>query len=282
VKLFVTGGTGFIGSHFLREASQRGHQIIALRRALPSQAVESAPEIEWIEGDLESCRREIFTGCDAFVHLAAHGVASPSVDWPGCFRWNVQASTALLRIAAGAGVRRFVVCGSCFEYGRSAEQFDAIPVTAPLLPVGPYAASKAAATMAAIGLAQQFGFELLILRPFHIYGEGEAANRFWPSLQRAAKRGEDFPMTLGEQVRDFTPVNRVAETFADALTRPELQAGIPVIENVGTGIASTLRAFAEHWWGAWGARGKLIPGAVLYRENEVMRYVPSLPGGAVA
>ena len=274
MKLFVTGGTGFIGSHFLREAGQRGYQIVALRRT-PSD--ESNPRIEWIQGDLESCPRPALAGCDAFVHLAAHGVTDPSADWQSCFRWNVHASVALLLAACDAGVRRFMVCGSCFEYGRTAERFPAIPPGAPLLPIGPYAASKAAASMAAIGLAQQRGIELAILRPFHVYGEGEAATRFWPSLHRAAQAGEDFPMTPGEQVRDFTPVARVAATFADAITRSDLVAGQPLIENVGTGVAFTLREFAQHWWKTWGARGKLLPGAVPYRENEVMRYVPELP-----
>ena len=144
MKLFVTGGTGFIGSHFLREAVRRGHQVVALRRSASATA-ECA--IEWVDGDLESCPQHAFTGCDVFVHLGAHGVTTSAADWEGCFRWNVHASLALLLAACEAGVRRFLVCGSCFEYGRSAERFEAIPPSAPLLPIGPYAASKAAATM---------------------------------------------------------------------------------------------------------------------------------------
>ena len=83
-------------------------------------------------------------------------------------------------------------------------------------------------------------------------------------------------MTPGEQVRDFTPVSKVAETFADALTRSDLAAGQPLIENVGTGVATTLHDFARHWWKTWQARGRLLPGAVPYRENEIMRYVPEI------
>jgi nucleoside-diphosphate-sugar epimerase len=277
MKLFVTGGTGFIGSHFLREAARRRHQIVALRRRpAPAHALPLA-SIDWVDGDLESCPRQALAGCGALVHFAAHGVLSPSPDWQDCFHSNVYGTLALLLSARDAGVRRFVICGSCSEYGRAAEQFAAVPSSAPLLPIGAYGTSKAAATMAAIGVAQQHEIELIILRPFHIYGEGEAPTRFWPSLRRAAQAGEDFPMTPGEQIRDFTPVNRVAEAFADSLMRSDLLAGQPLIENVGTGVATTLHDFARYWWQAWEARGELLPGAVPYRENEVMRYVPELP-----
>jgi hypothetical protein len=64
-----------------------------------------------------------------------------------------------------------------------------------------------------------------------------------------------------------------------ALTRTDLRAGEPKMENVGTGKPQTLRALAEFWWRQWNAKGKLKIGALPYRANEVMRYVPrvSLP-----
>lgn len=83
-------------------------------------------------------------------------------------------------------------------------------------------------------------------------------------------------MTAGEQVRDFIPVETVADAFVAALARTDLQAGEPKIENVGTGKPQTLRAFAEDWWKQWNAKGKLKIGAVPYRANEVMRYVPEI------
>lgn len=53
---------------------------------------------------------------------------------------------------------------------------------------------------------------------FHVYGEREAETRFWPSLRRAALAGEDFPMTKGEQIRDFMPVETLARTFLDRVS----------------------------------------------------------------
>jgi len=149
-------------------------------------------------------------------------------------------------------------------------------VDAPLEPTHAYAASKAAATMAAVALAVEQQVELVLLRPFHVFGEGEASQRFWPSLRKAALAGEDFPMTVGEQIRDFIPVEKVADAFVSALARTDLRAGEPKIKNVGTGKPQTLRAFARHWWKQWGAQGKLKIGDVPYRVNEIMRYVPQI------
>ncbi|MEI8283803.1 MAG: hypothetical protein WCG52_02325, partial [bacterium] len=49
-----------------------------------------------------------------------------------------------------------------------------------------------------------------------------------------------------------------------------------VVANIGTGHPQTIRSFAEHWWKKWDAKGKLLPGALPYRDNEVMRYVPEV------
>ncbi|MGB8167270.1 MAG: NAD-dependent epimerase/dehydratase family protein, partial [Chthoniobacteraceae bacterium] len=160
-------------------------------------------------------------------------------------------------------------------YGRAGERYEFIPTDAPLEPIGPYHSSKAAATMAAIGLASERRVSLRVLRPFHAFGTGEAAFRFWPSLVEAAGRGVDFPMTAGEQVRDFVPVDVVAAKFLRVLGDPA-PPGLPVIENVGGGHPQTVRAFAEKWWHTLQAPGKLLVGAVPYRAHEVMRYVPQI------
>ena len=113
-------------------------------------------------------------------------------------------------------------------------------------------------------------------RIFQVFGEGEQESRLWPSLRAAALAGRDYPMTPGEQVRDFTPVELVASHFADELERPAPPFGDPVIRHVAAGNPCTTKGFAEYWWRKWGATGHLLPGALPYRLGEVMRYVPEL------
>jgi nucleoside-diphosphate-sugar epimerase len=228
----------------------------------------------WFEvPTLDAVPVDALSGCDVFLHLAAHGVVSGMDDWETCFQVNLTQSLRLWQRAASAGINRFLICGSCFEYGRAAERYSFIPVDAPLEPIGAYASSKAAATVAALGLAAERKLSLTVLRPFHVYGEGEAATRFWPSLKKAALSGADFEMTLGEQVRDFVPVERVAEAFLN-LASSEYVTETPQIKNIGSGEACSLIDFARFWWSQWGAHGELRPGLRPYRQNEIMRYVP--------
>lgn len=280
MHLFVTGGTGFLGSHFIKTALREGHTITALCRIDRAKEVKPVSGVNWLQGRLSDAETCWFENVDVLVHLAAAGVNPKHATWEVCFETNLNQSLALWRRAAAAGVKNFVLCGSCFEYGLSAEQYEFIPPMAPLLPAGAYHASKAAATMAGIALAVEKELNLSILRPFHVYGEGEGPDRFWPALRKAALAGEDFPMTLGEQIRDFIPVEDVASQFlqeTERMVNPERNREPRIrIVNVGTGRPQTLREFAEYWWKHWNAKGKLLLGSVPYRNNEVMRYVPEI------
>jgi nucleoside-diphosphate-sugar epimerase len=262
----------------MNEAHAACHEVVAIRRKKSVARIPLLREPHWIEASLDEVSPRSLEGVDALIHLASHGVTNPTeATWEECFKWNVTASLSLWLKAIDAGVRRFVICGSCFEYGRSGEKFNFLPPSALLIPTGPYHSSKAAASTAAVGLGIDRNKELIILRPFHVYGEGEAPNRFWPSLRRAALAGDDFAMTAGLQVRDFINVTDVARGFIAALTRQDISAGQPIIENIGSGRPQSLADFAAAEWKRFGARGSLLTGAVPMRPNEVMRFVPALP-----
>ncbi|RYD86113.1 MAG: NAD(P)-dependent oxidoreductase [Verrucomicrobiaceae bacterium] len=282
MKIFVTGATGFIGKQFLLKSLSSEFDIVALFRSRNKPTIKSQ-NLRWIRHNLDSVPISAISGCEALVHLAAHGASDPqSATWDDCFRWNVTSALALWQKALAAGVRRFIICGSCFEYGASAERYEFIPTDAPLEPTGPYHSSKAAATMAALGFAAEKNVELIILRPFHVYGDGESEKRFWTSLKKAAENNEDFPMSTGDQIRDFVPVQYVVEKFHWALRRKDLISGKPLIENIGTGEPRSLLQFAEIEWSRMSANGNLLPGLVPHRKNEVMRYVPFINSGTQA
>ena len=168
MRIFLTGGTGFIGSHLLQQALAAGHDVVALRRPGAEARIPLDQQPHWLEGGLADDWSEALASCDAFIHLAAYGVADGAHDWEGCFQTNVIDSLRLWRQAVAAGIRRFLIVGSCFEYGRSGERYESIPVTAPLEPTTAYGASKAAATMASLALAVEQKLELVVARPFHV------------------------------------------------------------------------------------------------------------------
>jgi UDP-glucose 4-epimerase len=277
MKIFLTGGTGFVGSHVLKELLERGHRITAFRRPGGEPKLKLSNQPDWTDGTLDELPKGIFQGSDALVHLAAHSANVPYDSLEACLYWNFQTSLNLVQQAADEGVRRFLIAGTCFEYGLSGQRDEFIPSDAPLEPYESYPISKAVASVALMALARMRSLSLSYHRIFQVYGEGEKESRFWPSLRKAAARGEDFPMSPGQQVRDFTPVAVVAKHFAESLEGKVPPLGNPIALNVGTGVPTTLLAFAEQWWQRFGATGRLLPGALPQRPSEVMRFVPLLP-----
>ncbi|MCX6162452.1 MAG: NAD(P)-dependent oxidoreductase [Ignavibacteriae bacterium] len=277
MKIFLTGGTGFIGSHFINGAHRAGHEIICLKIKNTGSSIILEKDPDWIIGKLDDdFPADIFNGIDVLVHLAAHSANVPYDTLNNCLYWNLTAPLKLFNTAQKAGVKNYLAAGSCFEYGKSGEKYEFIPPDAPLLPTMTYPTSKAAASVAFSGWTAINNLKLKYLRIFQVYGEGELETRFWPFLKKTAEEGNDFPMTEGEQIRDFMHVSEVAERFIKELDFSYITDGKPFIDNVGSGNPKSLREFAEYWWEKWNAKGKLKFGEIPYRENEIMRFIPQI------
>ena len=276
MKLFVTGATGFIGLHFIYAAHKAGHEVVGLRRVGSQPRIDLKKQPIWVEGLLDSDFSKTLRDCDAFVHFASHTPNPPYDTLENCLYWNLITTLQLCNQALKAGIKKFLIAGSCFEYGKSGERYDYIPTTAPLEPTMTYPTSKAAASIALYGWAVEKQVQLQILRIFQVFGEGELETRLWPSLKKAALNAEDFPMTKGEQIRDFIHVEEVVIKFVEELKFISVNKGEPRILNIGTGKPQSILEFSKYWWHKWNAKGRLQIGAVPYRENEVMRYVPKV------
>ncbi|QNG27888.1 NAD(P)-dependent oxidoreductase [Synechococcus sp. HK01-R] len=275
MNILLTGGTGFIGSHFLNQALNACHYVRALRRSENSSPrIKLLQQPEWLNCQLNTVTAAQLQGCDVLVHLSAHSVQYPFDSLAECLHWNLIAVLQLFDQARKAGIRHFVVAGSCFEYGKSGERYEVIPSDAPLEPTSSYAVSKASATLALTQWANEHHVNLDILRIFHVYGEGESTSRFWPSMRRAALAGDDFAMTAGEQIRDFIRVEDVANTFLLWATDSILKNSGSNIYNLGSGNPTSLASFATQYWNRWNAAGNLLLGSLNYRRNECMRLVP--------
>lgn len=275
MKIAVTGASGFIGSHFISLALSDNHYINALRRSsssLPRIHLRRHPN--WINSDLDNIQIDDLLACDVLVHFAAHTANVPYDNLQNCLKWNVKSALDLLEKARIAGIKNYIIAGSCFEYGKSGENYKLIPTSAPLEPTNPYAASKAAASVVLSSWAREYNLNLEILRIFQVYGEGESLTRFWPSLRQAALAGEDFNMTLGEQIRDFQHVEQVARTFLSRATRIIDRSPSVDIFNLSSENPMSLADFASSQWSELNATGDLKLGAIQYRQGEVMQYIP--------
>ena len=278
MRIFLTGGTGFIGSHVVNLALSLGNEVLCLRRSPKSwPRIPLIAEPIWLDCTLPEIHANDLQGVDVMLHLAAHTAQPPYDTVENCVLYNLIQPLALLDKAQNAGIDKFVVAGSCFEYGLSATRYDFVPPSAPLEPTQAYSASKAAASIAFVQWALQKNISLTIQRIFHVYGEGEDPSRLYPSLKAAAKNNEDFPMSEGQQVRDFVPVEAVARALIDECVWLSCGTTASVsICNLGSGNPQTVLQFAQNIWSTHEAQGKLLPGALTYREGEVMRYVPEI------
>jgi nucleoside-diphosphate-sugar epimerase len=162
MKLAITGGTGFVGSHLIDAAVAAGHQVKALTRR------EQSPRegVEWIPGDLEdrNALHQLVIEADAIVHVA--GVISAS-DKAAFDKGNVQGTLAMLAAATAGGIHRFVHVSS-------------LAAREPKLSL--YGASKARAEE----LVRSSGLEWAIVRPPAVYGPGDTETL---ELFRMAKLG---------------------------------------------------------------------------------------------
>lgn len=274
MNLFVTGATGFIGSHFVNKAIDASHTVYALRYNNEKPVIKIRDRIHWINGDITKSDHSFPDHIDVIVHIAAYGVSPQIAIWEKCVSVNIIGTLRLLEKAKTHKVEKIILVGTALEYGKVGERFEFIPTGAPLEPVGPYASSKAAASVLSIGFAQEYKMALKILRVFNVYGEGQHSKNLYPSLKNAALKGYNFPMTKGEQLRDFISVNKTASKLIDELDFSYVKKGELIIKHIASGKTQSVRRFAEYWWNEWKAQGKLLFGAIPYCENEVMRYLP--------
>jgi len=167
VKLAITGGTGFLGGHVLREAAARGLAVTALARS----AQLPGPGVRWIEGSLEDhpSLAALVEGADAVIHIAG-AINTPTLA--GFVAANVTGTASLLTAAEAAGVRRFVHVSSL-----SAREPD----------LSNYGWSKAASE----ALIARSSLDWTIVRPPAIYGAGD---REMLELFRIAKRRGIVPL----------------------------------------------------------------------------------------
>jgi UDP-glucose 4-epimerase len=276
MHIFVTGATGFIGSHFVLHAMTENHTVTILRRLSPTRPTIAWPyQPRYINSELLSLDPSQLQGVDGIAHFAATGVSPRIATWSNLEDTNIRGTLHMCNVAKEIGAR-ITISGTYAEYGLSGNHYSLIPPWAPLEPTFPYAASKAAASILATSFARSEGIELAYLRIFNAFGVGQFQGNLWPSLMAAAQEGKDFPMTPGEQIRDFIDVSDAANWFLKSLTTASIDCKHPLVANIGSGHPQSICSFCKLWWSEWGATGKLLIGALPYRKGEVMRFVPEV------
>jgi len=264
--IFLTGATGFIGRRLAERLVTAGADVTAL--VLPSEASLLPEGVRAIPGNITRAETVVeaiaATQPGLIIHLAAIGITTPDLPLTAACDVNVCGVIHVLDAARQVKtINRIVLVGSSYEYGarRAEEGLD---------PFNAYSASKVAAWAFARAAFNTWGAPIVWMRLFQVYGPGQREQALIPAAIRAALDGDDFPMTAGEQQRDFVFLEDVVDGLLATTVAPGLEGRAL---DIGTGRLHRIHTIVERIWALSGARGRILAGALPYRPGEV----PAIP-----
>lgn len=258
MKVAVTGGAGYIGSHSVVELQEAGHEVVVLDNLSEGHA-SAVSDCDLCEVDLanEDQTRAILEeqAPDAVMHFAASAYVGESVENPQKYYFNNVVNTLrLLRTMRELNIKKFVFSGSCTVYGIP----DEVPITEefPLQPISPYGRTKATVEGILEDYATAYDLQYASLRYFNASGaapggemgeDHDPETHLIPIIIEAALGvrdkisifGTDYPTPDGTCIRDYIHVLDLGR--AHVLALEELSEGSSVVYNLGTGQGDSVR-----------------------------------------
>lgn len=222
MKILVTGGAGFIGSHIVKQLLEAGNEVVVYDDFSASSPESVDPRASIIRGRVQDLKllTESLLGVDNVIHMASFIAVEESVKDPlKYFENNVMGTAVLLEAMRGAGVKKIVFSSSATVYGEP----KSLPIMedAPLSAANPYAASKIAMEAMCESFNRTDGCDVTILRYFNPYGPGEnhdPETHAIPNFIKAGIKKEAVPLYWkGQQVRDFIYVGDLAAAHITVL-----------------------------------------------------------------
>jgi len=207
MRVLVTGGAGFIGSHFARRLLAAGEEIRVLDKLTYSGNPDNlGDDIELVVGDIcdPAAVAEAAAGCEAIVNFAAETHVDRSIlGSVDVIQTNVVGTSVLLEHARAAGLRLLHVSTD--------EVYGDVPAGAassiesdPLVPSSPYSAGKAGGDLQVLAHARTYGVDAVLTRGSNTYGPNQYPEKLLPLFLTNALDGEPLPLYGdGGQIRDW-------------------------------------------------------------------------------
>jgi dTDP-glucose 4,6-dehydratase len=211
MRILVTGGAGFIGSHFVKRMLVAGEETVVLDKLTYSgnPANLAGCDVPLVEGDIAdpAVVESAAEGCDAIVNFAAETHVDRSILGAAEFiQTDILGTYVLLQQVAATGARLVQVSTDevygDVEAGQSSTESDV------LLPSSPYSASKAGGDLQVLAAVRTFGVDASITRGSNTYGPNQYPEKVFPLFVTNALDGEPLPLYGdGRQVRDWLHVD---------------------------------------------------------------------------
>lgn len=254
--ILVTGGSGFIGTHLVRELCKSGHRVRNMDIRRPKEDGG-----EYFKGDIRKpndCAKAC-EGCESVIHLAAIADVAASIEDPaGNFETNAIGTLNMIGAAAKAGSKRFVYASSAAAYGA--------PVSIPIsenhqtAPISPYGVSKLAGEKYVLMYPNIGKIETVALRFFNVYGTGQDPKSPYSGVitKFAWAIREGGKITIfgnGKQTRDFVHVSDIVRATRLALAG---NACVGKAINIGSGKGITVGEIADMMVKASGRKTEIV------------------------
>lgn len=268
-RVLVTGAAGFIGSHLLKALLESGSKpVIVVKKSTDLWRIKKIiGRVEVHKKDLKEIEPEKFSGklgkIEIIYHLGAAGVNPENYDQRALLETNVSGTWRLLELGRLLGVKRFVYCGSCFEYPGG----SLLSENSALSPVSEYGLSKLSGWMLAELYWKKYGLPAVALRPFQVYGPLEAAYRLIPYVILSVLSKKNIKVTAGEQTRDFIFIEDVIKAFIACASAPAVEGEV---FNVATSRDVSVKNLVSLVLKIMGSDMKPVYGARPYRPNNIL------------
>jgi len=241
LKLLITGGAGFIGSEFVRQAVKKGFDTVVIDKLTYAGDLERLKEVEdkikFYKADITNKEFIEFIfkkeKPDIVVHWAAESHVDRSILDPTPFiETNIKGTQILLDVARDTGIQKFINIATDEVYGELETEEGQFYEDTPLNPNSPYSVSKASVDMLGRAYYRTYGVPVITVRPSNNYGYWQYPEKLIPVVILKALNNEPIPVYgKGENIREWLFVSDCADAVFEIIQKGK----IGEIYNVGSG-----------------------------------------------